>query len=157
MIRKRRLNLPAIHRFMKEQDMSRKQLADGIGVNPCLISNWFQGTHHPLWHNIYSMAEVLKVSVEQIIYDVTKYRDIQQLEMVEAIYDHVSNLVTQLDHLIENEEDPKIKASLIYQSSEIISNHFEKIKLNVERPVRKDEEPSEPLASKTPLEQLTDL
>lgn len=149
MERKRRMNMTAINKRAKELGLSRQDIADHIGVSRQCVDMWFQKHRNPTWENIYALAEALQTNFENIIVDVTKTRDIVQLEMQEAVYDYVTKLLTRLEGLIDKAETPQEQARLIESCSNIIEKHFEKLRLYPDKsPLGKNEAPREPFMTK---------
>ena len=63
----RRLHIPFVRIMMTEKGWNQKQLAEQIGISKDTVSLWMTEKTSPSWNNIVKLAEVLDVSVNQVL------------------------------------------------------------------------------------------
>lgn len=78
--------------ILKDKNMTQKELAEKIGIQPAAFTKYFSGQNRPLYKNMVDMARVLDVRVEAL-YSKKFYDELK--EYMEARYDRASKLIEQ--------------------------------------------------------------
>ena len=58
--------MPTLAQARRHKSLTQRQLADGVGVRPTLVSAWERGVYKPGLPNLKKLCEILEVTLEEI-------------------------------------------------------------------------------------------